>query len=386
MKVKIKTQTIPLIIAFLAIFILMVSSVSIVSKFLFQKNNSIKSSTGQPSTSLTSSKDESWTISKVYEINPDHYLAYSKTEDQEIWLYSVNTGSENIAFQKIDKNLFCREGCTTRSFSFSADGKKLIADLLVSNNRVGFGYINLDNIATDKKIHFIQEGYDPFFGFDGNTIFFYDTFHSSRILSYVELKNNKVVSIGEFIPIGWLSNKELLMDSGKVHKEPGTLYKYNITNGDINKIIIKDLLSKNKGVFPVVLSPQKDKILIKTYDGHAKLGIVNSDGSGYMKIGSENSPFGAWSPDGRLIAVQDVSVYQTVPSQINIINVKDGSIIKSVNIDVGYSSALCWVPNIQGDLIIVANKDNKIELYNLKSGVSKFIISNYENAGYFACY
>lgn len=379
------TKTTPLI-AFLAIFILVVSSVLIIPKFILQRNNSIKSSTGQSSTNLTSSEDESWTISKVDEINPDHYLAYSKTEDQEIWLYGINTGSENIAFQKIDKNLFCREGCITRSFSFSADGKKLIADLLVNNNRVGFGYINLDNIATDKDTHFIREGYNPFFGFDGNTIFFYDKSYLPRILSYIDLKKDKVVSIGEFIPIGWLSNKELLMGSEKVQKEPGTLYKYNITNGDIDKIIVKDLLSKNKDIFPVVLSQQKDKILIKTYDGHAKLGIVNFDGSAYMKIGSEDSPFGAWSPDGRLIAVQDVSIYQTVPSQINIINVKDSSIIKSVNIDVGYSSALCWVPNRQGDLIIVATKDNKIALYNLKSGVSKFIISNYENAGHFACY
>lgn len=383
---KIKTKILSFIIVFLAIFILVVSSVLIVSKFILQRNNSIKSSTGQQQINLTSSKDESWTTSKIDKSDSDHYLAYSKTGDQEVWLYNVKTGSENIAFQKIDINLFCREGCVTRSFSFSVDGKKLIADLLVSNSRVGFGYINLDNITTDKEIHFIREGYSPFFGFDNNTIFFYDKSYLPRMLSYIDLKKDKVVSIGEFIPIGWLSNKELLMDSEKVQKEPGTLYKYNITNGDINKIIVKDLLSKNKDIFPVVLSQQKDKILIKTYDGHAKLSIVNFDGSAYMKLGSENSPFGTWSPDGRLIAVQDVSIYQTVPSQINIINVKDGLIVKSVNIDVGYSSALCWVPNRQGDLIIVATKDNKIALYNLKSGESKFIISNYENAGHFVCY
>lgn len=387
MKIKTKNKNILTTKRYLILPVLIATIVAVLF-LLYNRNDIRKQRTTQlPLTNPSSMKDESWTTSKIDAINNSHYLAYIKTSDQNIWLVDINIDKEFLAFPKIDKTYFCKDGCITRSFSFSPDGKKLIADLVISNGNTGFGYISLDKISQDNEIHFVRDGYNPFFNPDGSIILFYDKSYLPRTLSYIDTSDSRVISVGEFIAVGWLSKNELLLSSNKVQKEKGTFYKYNIVNSKLNKIVMNDTFTKGKDITPVSISPVKDKILVKTYDGHAKLGVTRSDGTGYTQIGGTDSPFGAWSPDGKMIATQNISIYPTtISDSIQITSLNDFAIKKSINVDIGYSSSLCWLPNVQGDLIIFTTKNNEIVLYNLKNDGTRSIKRDLYDGGNFTCY
>lgn len=344
-------------------------------------------------------------------IEKGHKIAYLK-DKQEVWIYDLDSESEKIIAPGIDESFFCGEGgCQSRTFQFSAAGKKLVIDLVRNGTEAGFSIVDFTDSSL--KTEYIYKGYSPTFSHKGNGIFFYDKNYYPRTLFHIDLTTKQVRKVGSYSPVGSLSNGSEVLNFDDIQQEQiGIFSILDINTFTVKNIVIADLMDNKKIIKVISPSPDKNKVMISFTQkpGMFAIGIVNADGSSLTTLlpplpkledpgiapNYGNLISASWSPDGRYIATQVFSAYRELPSNINIYEINKDTLVTQIPITMFLRGTKgCWVSSINGEILVslASTEDSsgrdlgKLRLHNLIRSKEKILdLPSAAFGDHIACY
>ena len=323
------------------------------------------------------------------------FLAFLKHElVEEIWIYDFISNKEFFVFPQIDQKSYCSDVCSVRSFSFSNDGKKLTADLVRKGDEDWFGYVDI--FENNNQIHYLHRGYRPVWSPKDDFIIFRDR---SRVngwqLMSLNLKDNNVMKFNDldvknmeeyhYMFQDWISDYEILLlryPEGRPRPlHAHSFYKGDILTGNMTKLNIPSGVEAR-------VSPLKDKVLIEVSIG-SSYDVIVSDMNGFIYrsitdfTGNSRASgyfIGAWSPDGKKVALKDWFTRNPLKPSGGTRDIKifdlSGKLVKIIEAETerefDQELSMCWVQTLEKEFIITPS-DNGTSVFDLKGNEVKRI-------------